>query len=365
MTKAESASGTVTRVGEPPADGGAPLAPPPPATAPRPGRVWLAAGAAALIASLLTLAAGWWVLDRFLLPPRLAENAAAPAARMAGLEARLADLDQRLAGLDTRPDIPDAVQDELDRLRAEMDRQPEALPALVGNLRTLSGRVDAAAAEDQRLAGALADLAGQDAALAARLDAQDDREGRVLQRLAALEAAPDRNRAALAAILWLARAADAAEPFPGPLRALVAATGAEPTPALVAAAEHGVPGRGVLLARLPGAARAAAREAAIAPGADPEEGVAPALLAPLFAWLRGLVTVERTGAAATPGPFADLLAIPPDAGSEGLQAALALIRQLPDPVRVGMAGWARDAERRVALDAEVAGWLDAILGDRG
>ena len=111
----------------------------------------------------------------------------------------------------------------------------------------------------------------------------------------------------LAAVLWVARAAEGSQPFPDRLRAFRAISKEPPSPVLEAAARTGVPEPQHVDRRASvGSPR---RGTDIRPTREVTDGTTESdgTVAAVTAWLGALVTVERVDGAAVEGPLGDLL----------------------------------------------------------
>ena len=326
---------------------------------------WLAGLAAAILAAGVTFGAFWLVYDPDALEQRMTAMDSRYAAQMADLAERLDEIGSRVALLEDRPEIPAEVRDELAELRILAERRPEVIPELAEQIELLEKRLDRAASDGERLAAEIQTLVATEGALSTELEAHRTATRAVRERLEELESTLRRSPDMLAAVLWIARAAEGSQPFPDRLRAFRAFSTEPPSPVLESAATTGIPSRSALIAALPSAVRAAARASAQAVEISESVSGNDSAMAAVTAWLRALVTVERVDGAAGEGPLGDLQRFTAQAGPGDLVAALALIREMPEAIRGELSGWMADAERRIRLDAEIDRLLDLAIGALG
>ncbi len=348
---------------------------------------WLAGLGAAILAAGVAFGALWLVYNPEALQQRMAETDSRFAAQMAEADSRfaaqMAEADSRFAAqmadvavrldevvrrvglLEERPEVPAGIREELADLRSLAERRPEVIPELAGQVSVLEERLNRAALDGERLTAEIQTLVATEGALSTELEAHRTATRSVQERLGELESTMSRSPDMLAAVLWIARAAEGSQPFPDRLRAFRAISKEPPSPVLEAAARTGVPSRNTLIAVLPSAVRAAARTSAqpveVADGTTESDGT----VAAVTAWLGALVTIERVDGAAVEGPLGDLLRFTAQAGPGDLGAALALIRELPAGIRAELSGWTADADHRIRLDAEIDRLLDLAFGALG
>lgn len=240
-------------------------------------------------------------------------------ATLSAIEARLAE---SLSGAEVQASLSE-VRASLEELRRSVGTNDAALSELAARL----DRIDARLTE--------AEAAGASAAEEARAAAAALAESR--SRVEAAEAQA-RREGALAAV---EAALDTGEPY----GEVVAELGVDLPEALTRVAADGVPSLAALRERFPQAARAGLA-AARSEGLVEEGGV--------FGFLSGQLSLRSTAPREGTDPDAVLSRVEAALAQGRLDAALAELEALPEPVQAPMADWIAQARARAEAEAALA-----------
>ena len=326
---------------------------------------WMVGTGSALLAGCIAFGAFLLIQKPGEVSGRITALEARLGEEVADLNARLGTVGERITTLEERPELPNGIREELAAVRALAEREPEAVPGITAEIRDLTKRLEETAIEPERLAALVQNLDELERQMLLDLDMQRAESGAIRDRLDAIEASVHQTPERLAAVLWIARAAERSEPFPNQMRAFRAVS-SEPIAAILeAAARDGVPSRHELIGALPSIARAAARASSRRAAGVAEVSDEDGALASVTGWFRALVTVERVDGVESDNPLAELLRSDRHVGPGGLRGAMHKIRELPEEVQTEFAGWINDAERRIELDTEMDRLLDLAFTGSG
>ncbi|EYD74188.1 hypothetical protein Rumeso_04245 [Rubellimicrobium mesophilum DSM 19309] len=280
---------------------------------------------------------------------------------------RAAELEQRIAALEARPAAPTGEEAPLGAIAPEAGpavqagptTDPEALRQdIVGALEPRVAETEAGLADVRR---ALAEAQASLDALAGRLDQAETQSASAAEeaQAAAASLAEAQTRAATAETQARARTAlgeleaafDAGQSLEAPLADL-AATGVTVPDALTQVAADGVPTLAELRDGFPDAARAAL-EAARGEGLLDDGGG-------VMGFLRNQLSVRSVSPRDGSDPDAVLSRAEAQLSEGHLDAALAEVDSLPEPVRAAMADWLAQAQTRAQAGAALADLRDTL-----